>query len=78
MLEGLYKWMTISAIVAAIAGGILALSIVGLWFEIKKSWKEQSDANPKLARRRLAVNIIIATLILIGAAISFVIGKSGW
>jgi hypothetical protein len=80
ILEGVYKWMTISTAVAAIAGGILALSIVGLWFDIKKWWKEckQSDANPRLAKRRLAVIIVIVTLIAIGSVISFVIGKNGW
>ena len=78
ILETVYKLATNSAIVAAIAGGVLVLSIVGFWFDVKKWWKEQSGTNPRLARRRLAVNIVIVTLMAVGAVICFVIGKNGW
>lgn len=72
--ETIHKWETISVITAAVAGGILALSIVGWWFDIKKWWEEESNANPRLARKRLAKIIVILIVIIVGALISFIIG----
>ncbi|HVU26927.1 MAG TPA: hypothetical protein VHG71_04235 [Verrucomicrobiae bacterium] len=78
MLAAIYKWMTISVIVAALAGGILMLSMMGVWLDFRKWWKETSAANPSAARRRLVTGIIIAILTLIVVSISFIAGKNGW
>ncbi|HVU09160.1 MAG TPA: hypothetical protein VHG89_11520 [Verrucomicrobiae bacterium] len=78
ILAAVYKWITISVISAALAGGILILSIVSFWFDLKKWWKETSSTNPSVVRRHLVVGVIIVILTLILVTISFMAGKNGW